>query len=211
MAHTFFAWLDTRLGRRPLSLDSGGKSLAYGFGALTLVVLLLQVLSGIYLSMFFQPGPAEAWKSIEFIEESVAGGFFVRSLHRWGAFVMMIFLIFHIVQALFRGAYRAPRELNWFAGLLLLLLTVAFIITGYLLPWDFRAYWTVQTISNWFEDLPLFSGALRWLLYTDAPHSIVPVGRWFSIHILVLPLCTGIIFAGHYLLFRRHGSAVSEQ
>lgn len=218
MAQKLSAWLDTRLGRAPRTSDrgdspacSGKKNLVYGFGALTFVVLLVQALSGIYLAMYFQPGPAEAWKSIEFIEASVDLGFFTRSLHRWGAFVTMVFLVFHIVQVLFRGAYRAPRELSWLAGLVLLLLTIGFIISGYLLPWDFRAYWTVQTITNWLQDLPLFSSVLHWLFYSDSSGGIVPVGRWFSIHIFVLPLCTGLIFAGHYILFRRHGPAGAGQ
>jgi quinol-cytochrome oxidoreductase complex cytochrome b subunit len=177
----------------------------YCFGGLTFIVFLSQILSGIYLAMFFQPTPADAWTSIEFIEKNVWMGKFVRSLHRWGALVMVLFLIVHVLRIIAHGAYRPPRELNWINGLLLLLLTLAFAITGYLLPWDFRAYWTVKTIGNWLDHLPMFSESLKWLLFADMPDGLVPVARWFAIHAIVLPLLTGVFLAGHFFMVRRHG------
>ncbi|MDR1241202.1 MAG: cytochrome b N-terminal domain-containing protein [Deltaproteobacteria bacterium] len=179
----------------------------YCFGGLTFIVFLLQVLSGIYLAMFFQATPADAWTSIEFIEKNVRMGGFCRSLHRWGALIMVLFLIIHVLRILYHGAYRSPRGLNWISGVALLLLTLAFAATGYLLPWDFRSYWTVKTIGNWLENLPLFADALKWLLFSDAPDGVVPVGRWFSIHAIVLPALTGVFLVGHFLMVRRLGVA----
>ncbi|MDR2825601.1 MAG: cytochrome b N-terminal domain-containing protein [Deltaproteobacteria bacterium] len=212
LGQKIYNWLEDRLGVKS-SLTGWLRSPVaptwtnwlYCFGGLTFLVLLLQLLSGIYLAMFYQPAPAGAWTSIEFIEKSVWLGKFCRSLHRWGAFVMMFFLIIHVLRVIYHGAYRAPRELNWICGVLLLLLAAAFVVTGYLLPWDFRAYWTVKTIGNWIEQLPLFGDTLKWLLFTDTPNGIVPVGRWFFIHTLVLPLLTGVFLAGHFLMVRRHG------
>lgn len=206
-------WWNVRLGRKSFSgpaaaifPSSGKPKLLYGLGALAFIIILLVVLSGVYLAMFFQPGPAEALNSVRFTEDNVALGFFARSLHRWGAFGVLFVTALHIFSTIYRGAYHAPRELNWLSGIFLLLLIMAFIVTGFILPWDFRAYWTVKTISNWLESLPLFSGVPQWLFYTDVPNGSVPVGRWFAVHAVVLPLLTGIILAFHYILFRQHGS-----
>jgi quinol-cytochrome oxidoreductase complex cytochrome b subunit len=183
-----------------------GASLAWlgRLGGLTFLVFLFQAASGIYLAMFFQPTPADAWDSIEFIEKNVRAGAFFRSLHRWGAFVLMLFLALHVLRVLFRGAWR-QRRLRWYTGILLLLLVPASAVTGYLLPWDFRAYWTVKTIGNWLDHLPLFSGALKWLLFSDTMGGVVPVGRWYAIHILVLPLLAGLCFSGHFPMVRGPG------
>lgn len=207
---TLHAWFDERLGRTP-SRNAERPETRYGLGALSALLFLLIALSGLYMAMFFSPSPTEAWKSIQFMEDNIAFGGLARALHCWGAFVLLICMIFHILSCVFRGAYRAPRELNWVLGIMLMLLTLAFIFTGYLILWDFRSYWIVQTVTNWFEDLPLFSGALGWLFYTDAPNGVVPVGRWFAIHAVALPLLTVLILTGHTFLFRRHGSTVPKK
>jgi quinol-cytochrome oxidoreductase complex cytochrome b subunit len=158
------------------------------------------------MAMFYQPTPADAWASIEFIETQVRTGAFFRSLHRWGAFVLTLFLALHLLSVIFRGAWRR-RLAVWCAGVLLLALAAAFTVTGYLLPWDFRAYWTVKTIGHWLDRLPLFAGAVNWLLFSDTVNGLVPVGRWFALHTLVLPLLAGICFSAHFLALRASGPA----
>ncbi|MDR2726275.1 MAG: cytochrome b N-terminal domain-containing protein [Candidatus Adiutrix sp.] len=165
------------------------------FGGLLLLVFLLQAVSGFYLAMFYQPTPAEAWDSLTFIENEVAGGGFFRALHRWGALVSALLLMLHAVHMIWNGAYRKPRR--WLSGLPLLLLFAAFVVTGYLLPWDFRAYWSVLTMGNWLEPLPLFSEALDfWLLSAGSPGGAAPLARWFVLHGALLPLltCAGLAF-----------------
>ncbi|MDR2161451.1 MAG: cytochrome b N-terminal domain-containing protein [Desulfovibrio sp.] len=173
-------------------------------GGLVFLVFLFQAAAGMFLVFFYLPSPANAWESIEFIENDVPLGAFFRSLHRWGAFVLALFLCLHILLQMFRGAWRR-RGLAWWTGILLFLLVAAFTLTGYLLPWDFRSYWTVKTIGNWLDRLPAFAGAAQWLLFADTPGGVVPVGRWFALHILVLPLLAGICFCGHFLLARGLG------
>jgi quinol-cytochrome oxidoreductase complex cytochrome b subunit len=214
IGQNFRNWLSDRLGFRSMTdnwlinpVAPKWANWLYCFGGLAFIVLILQILSGIYLAMFFQPNPADAWASIKFIEHSVWMGKFCRSLHRWGAFVLVFFLLVHILRIIYHGAYRPPRELNWISGILLLLLTAAFIVTGYLLPWDFRAYWAVKTIGNWLDRLPLLAEALNWLFFTDAPGGVVPVARWFTLHTVVLPLLTGVFLFGHFFMVRRHGVA----
>lgn len=186
------------------------SNLVYGFGAVTFILLVLVAGSGAYMAMFYQPSPVEAWKSVVFIEEKVRFGHFARSMHRWGAFIMMISVVLHILDCIWRGAYRSPRVFIWYSGIVLLLLTVCSVLTGYTLAWDFKSYWMVKTMTNWLESLPHCSGLLRWVLYTDAPNGMVPVGRWFAIHIMVLPVMGVIFLTAHYALFRRRGSAAAK-
>ena len=174
------------------------------FGGLTLLVFLLQAVSGFYLAVFYQPTPAEAWDSITFIENGVLWGGFFLALHRWGALASVLLLMLHALNMIWSGAYRKPRSGRWLSGLLLLPLTAAFVVTGYLLPWDFRAYWMTLTMGNWRESLPLFSGALDfWLLSANTPGGAVPLARWFVLHAALLPLLTGAVLAFHFLSLGR--------
>ncbi|SDD57086.1 cytochrome b N-terminal domain-containing protein [Sporomusa acidovorans] len=207
-----YGWLDERLGLQSFATQffkpvPNWVNWLYCFGGITFTVFLFQVLSGAYMSMFFDPSPLGAWNSIEFIEAEARMGHFARALHRWGALLMVLFMSFHMLRIICHGAYRPPRELNWVTGIVLLLLTMAFVVTGYLLPWDFRAYWIALTILNWLDQLPLFAGALRWLLFMETVNGIVPVGRWFAIHVFVLPLLSGCFLAGHFFMVRRQGVA----
>ncbi|MDR2801093.1 MAG: cytochrome b N-terminal domain-containing protein [Desulfovibrio sp.] len=194
--------MDNGCAPRPAGPGRAGSDLICRLGrsgGLIVLVFLFQAASGIYMAMFFQPTPAEAWTSIEFLEAQVRAGAFFRSLHRWGAFVLMLFLALHLLIAVFRGAWRRGWR-KWCSGILLLALAAAFVVTGYLLPWDFRSYWTVKTIGHWLDRLPLFAGALKWVLFSDTVNGVVPVGRWFTLHVLVLPLLAGVCFGGHCLI-----------
>lgn len=175
----------------------------YGCGHLAFIVLLTQAVSGLYMAMFYQPSPEEAWKSIEFIENELRFGLFLRSLHRWGAFALLFFVLLHILSSICRDACAGPKSLSWLSGLPLLPLLAALALTGYLLPWDFRAYWSTLTMGNWLDTLPIFSDALRWLLFEDTPRGLVPVARWFALHAALLPLLTGLALALHRRAARR--------
>jgi quinol-cytochrome oxidoreductase complex cytochrome b subunit len=203
-------WPGRLFACRPVRAASGLLNRLYRFGALAVLVFLIQAVSGTYLALFYQPTPAESWASVEFIENSLWPGFFFRSLHRWSAFALTLFLSLHVLGVLFRGAWRKG-GLRWSAGILLALLVAALTVTGYLLPWDLRAYWTVQSVRNWFDRLPLFAGALEWLLLADTPNGMAPVGRWFSLHILVLPLLSGLCFAVHFLPQRDSGDPAHKK
>jgi quinol-cytochrome oxidoreductase complex cytochrome b subunit len=160
----------------------------YGFGGLILLIFLVQTVSGLYLALFFQPTPGEAWKSITFIENNVPLGDFFWSLHRWGALAAVPLIMLHVLHLFWREAYWKSPGAAWLSGVLLLLFLLAFMISGYLSHWDFRAYWATLTMLNWRESLPLFSGALGWLLSASSPGDLAPVARWYSLHVVFLPL-----------------------
>ena len=176
----------------------------WGLGAVTGICLLLVAISGIYMSMFFQPDPVEAYKSTKFIDQAAPLGQFARSLHRWGALFVITLMMAHFVSCCLRGRYRTPNRWTWLLGLAMTLLICTTVITGFLLPWDFRSYWILQTITNWFDKLPAFSCLFDWLFYKDTPNGVEPTGRWFSLHAIVLPLMTGFCLLAHVRLFQRN-------
>ena len=110
--------------------------------------LAVQVVTGIALALYYAPTPDHAWDSVRFITTSVRGGAFLRGLHHWGASVVVVAAVLHLVRVVFFGSYQKPREVNWIVGLVLLHVILAFGLTGYLLPWDQRAYWATVVAIN---------------------------------------------------------------
>ena len=111
------------------------------FGSVALFCFMVQVFTGILLAMNYAPTPGEAYNSVKYIATELTGGRMIRGLHHWGASVMIVVVVLHMIQTFVWGAYKRPREATWIAGVFLLLLTMAYGLTGYLLPWDNRAYW----------------------------------------------------------------------
>jgi len=147
-------WLDDRTGFRKLRHHALEEPLPAGtgwwftLGSVLLFGLSVQVLTGIGLALFYAPTPDHAWDSVRYITTGVRGGAFLRGLHHWGASVVVVAALVHLARVVFFGSYRKPREANWIVGLILLQVILAFGLTGYLLPWDQRAYWaTVVTIN----------------------------------------------------------------
>ena len=160
MLSRLYAWLDSRLKLEPVKetlLDEpipGGASWIYVFGSATLFVFFLQAITGMFLAVYYAPTPDHAYDSIRYIETQVLFGPFVRGLHHWGASAMVVAIGLHMLQVFLYGAYKPPRELMWMVGVLLLLLTMGFAFTGYLLPWDQNAYWATQVGINMVGSVP---------------------------------------------------------
>jgi len=119
----------------------GGSRWAAAFGSLLLFTFVLQVVTGILLSMNYATSAETAWPSVKYIQEEVPLGAFIRAMHHWGSSAMVILLLVHLLQVFVWGAYKKPRELTWMVGVLLLVCTLGLSFTGYLLPWDQKAYW----------------------------------------------------------------------
>ena len=140
----FLAWLDDRTAFRTIRhhlLDEPlppGTGWWFTLGSVLLFGLSVQVVTGIALALFYAPTPDHAWESVRFITTMIPGGHFLRGLHHWGASVVVVAAMVHLVRVVFFGSYRKPRELNWIVGLILLQVILAFGLTGYLLPWDQR-------------------------------------------------------------------------
>jgi len=183
----------------------GGSRWAAAFGSLLLFAFGLQVVTGVLLSMNYAPSVDSAWPCVKFIQEEVPLGSFIRALHHWGSSAMVILLLFHLVQVFLWGAYKKPRELTWMTGVLLLVCTLGLAFTGYLLPWDQKAYWATKVGLGIVSTTPRIGDGLQTLLQGGPQMGNLTLTRFFSIHGFVLPGLLILLVAVHLYLFRLHG------
>ncbi len=154
-------WLDDRTGYRALlhhALDEPlpkGTGWAFTTGSVLLFLLGVQVATGIVLSMYYVPAPALAYDSVRFITHDLAYGFVLRGLHFWGASLIVIATVVHMLRVFLYGSYKAPREVTWLTGVVMLLIILGFSLSGYLLPWDQKAYWATTVTINIARSTPI--------------------------------------------------------
>ncbi len=208
-----YQWLDSRLNLKPVErtlLDEpipGGASWIYVFGSATLFLFLLQAITGMFLAIYYAPTPDHAYDSIQFIEEQVTFGAFVRGLHHWGASAMVVAIGLHMLQAFLYGAYKPPREVMWMVGVVLFLLVMAFAFTGYLLPWDQTAYWATQIGLNMVGTVPVVGEFLMRVMRGGEVLGALTLSRFFAVHVLFLPALLIGLIAAHLFILRRVGPA----
>lgn len=206
-------WFDERLNLAPLIrrlLDEpipGGASWIYVFGSVTLFLFVNQAITGMFLALYYAPTPDSAYASVRFIQDAVSLGGFVRGLHHWGASAMMVAIGLHMLQTYLYGAYKPPREPMWTVGVLLLLLTLAFGFTGYLLPWDQRAYWATQVGVNMLGTVPWVGETMARVVRGGEEMGALTLSRFFAVHVLFLPVAVGLLIALHLFILRRVGPA----
>lgn len=214
----FRGWLDRRTGLDALlssALDEpipGGARFAYIFGSGLLFIFLSQVITGVFLALYYVPSADHAHTTVAYITKSVTGGSFLRSLHSYGASAMIIVLLLHLSQTYLYGAYKRGRELLWFSGCALFVLVLAMAFTGYLLPWDQRAYFATAVGTNAASEIPLVGESLKLLMRGGNDMGTLTISRFFVAHVFLIPACIFALIASHILLFRKAGAAgpVSE-
>ncbi|HEY8146895.1 MAG TPA: cytochrome b N-terminal domain-containing protein [Kofleriaceae bacterium] len=204
-------WLDQRTGHRGAlrwALDepvAGGASFAYVFGSVLAFLLVMQIATGILLATAYSPSATDAWGSVAFIQDQMTLGWFVRGLHSHGASAMVIVAGLHLMQTALYGAYKKPRELNWWVGVLMLGVLLAFALTGYLLPWDQTGYWATKVATGIAGTTPVAGTQIQALAQGGNEYGNLTLTRFFALHVLVLPGAIVALFAFHLILFRRHG------
>jgi ubiquinol-cytochrome c reductase cytochrome b subunit len=209
-------WLDERTGCKSLMrylLDEnipGGSRWRYVWGSTLMMTLSLQFITGIFLWMAYSPSAQTAWPSVYYIQHEMYGGWLLRGIHHFTAQVMILLLGLHLLQVVIDGAYRAPREMNFWFGLVLLHLVLALSLTGYLLPWDQKGFWATKVATNIFGIAPLFGTELQRLLMGGSEYGHHTLTRFFAIHAGVLPSLIMALLVGHIYLFRRHGITAKE-
>ena len=174
-------------------------------GGITFALFLIQGVTGILLSLYYRPTPGEAYESILFIMNNVRFGWLIRSIHSWSSTLMIAFCVAHMLRVFITGSYKRPRELNWVAGVFLLLLTLAFGFTGYLLPWDQKALWGSTIGSEILGIIPGIGGWLLGLLRGGLEITGLTLTRFYGIHMLVLPVLAVLFLAVHFVIIRRQG------
>jgi quinol-cytochrome oxidoreductase complex cytochrome b subunit len=177
----------------------------YCFGGIALVLFLILTITGIMLAIYYQPTPDDAYQSIVDLTTRVQFGWWIRSIHKWAAGGMVLLVFAHMLRVFFTGAYKAPRELNWITGVLLLVLTLGFGFTGYLLPWDQKAYWATKVGTDIAGSVPFIGHFLLVSLRGGDQISAATLGRFYDLHVLVLPAIIVVLLLGHFWMIRRHG------
>jgi ubiquinol-cytochrome c reductase cytochrome b subunit len=209
-------WLDrrTRLGpviKAALHVRIPMSARTYYFGGIALFLFGIQVVTGTLLSLYYKPTPEAAYKSVQFITSDVSFGWLIRSIHHWTANLMILFVALHLVRVFVQAAYKDPRELTWVVGCLLLMVTLGFGFTGYLLPWDQRAYWATVVGTEIAGGIPLIGDTILVLLRGGPDVTGDTMSRFFGIHVLVLPIALAVLLAGHLVLVHQLGLANPER
>jgi len=205
-------WIDERYHVRDLMMFLGKKTVPLGphfvwyyFGGVSLFLFLVQVVSGIMLLLYYQPGEATAHESIKFLISEVKFGWLVRSIHSWSANLMVAAAFVHMFSVFFTRAYRKPRELTWVSGFTLLILSLGFGFSGYLLPWDELAFFATKVGTDIVGVLPGIGEFMLVLLRGSEEVTGATLTRFFGIHIAVLPLIFTLILALHLVQIQRQG------
>jgi len=179
----------------------------YYFGSLALFVLVLQIVTGIFLTMHYKPDAALAFASVEYIMRDVPWGWLIRYMHSTGASMFFLMVYLHMYRGLIYGSYRKPRELIWIFGMLIFLCLMAESFFGYLLPWGQMSYWGAQVIVNLFEVLPVIGPDLALWLRGDYVVSDATLNRFFAFHVIAIPLVLLGLVAAHILALHEVGSS----
>jgi quinol-cytochrome oxidoreductase complex cytochrome b subunit len=177
----------------------------YTLGSATLFVAINQVITGILLTIYYVPTPDHAYDSVQYITTQVPLGWLIRGLHHWGASVMVVLVGLHMLRVIFFGAYKFPREVTWFTGVILLLVVVGFGFTGYLLPWDQKAFWATTVGTRIAATPPLIGDYLLRIIRGGNEISAVTLVRFFGIHVWVLPSLLFLLIGVHLYLVIRNG------
>lgn len=202
-------WLDLRLGWWGFVRKNLDEPMPPGvgwwqtLGNLILTLLVFQFVTGVALAMYFSPSPDHAHQSVKYVMEGVWMGAFVRGIHHWGASLLITAVTLHLLRVFFWGSYKKPRELTWVVGVLIFQVMIGFSFTGYLLPWDQKAYWATVVGTRIASTVPLIGEQLMALLRGGSEVGALTLTRFYAIHIMVLPVALLGLTGLHLYLVRR--------
>jgi ubiquinol-cytochrome c reductase cytochrome b subunit len=206
-------WLDQRTGIDSIlheTLDEpipGGASWAYIFGSGLLFLFVSQVITGVFLALYYVPSADHAHTVVSYIVKEVTSGSFIRSIHAYGSSGIIILLLLHIGQTILYGSYKGRRELLWLSGCILMALMLGMAFTGYLLPWDQKAYFATAVGTNLIAEVPFIGPILQKLVRGGDQMGTLTLSRFFVLHVFVLPAMLIGFIAAHVFFFRKAGAA----
>jgi ubiquinol-cytochrome c reductase cytochrome b subunit len=204
-------WLDDRAGIRTILQAvlyepiPGGSRWRYVWGSTLVMAFTTQVITGVFLWMAYSPSTQTAWESVFYIQHEMIGGWLLRGVHHFMAQAMVVLLALHFLQVVWDGAYRAPRELNFVLGIVLMLIVLGLALTGYLLPWDQKGYWATRVGTELASQAPLAGPEIKKLTIGGSEYGHLTLTRFFALHAGVLPGLLVMFLTLHVALFRRHG------
>ena len=207
-----FDWLDERLGLNDLYKATLDRPEPKGnwwntLGSASLFLFVMQGLTGIFLTVYYTPSPDHAYDSIQFIMTGVQFGWLIRGIHHWGASLMVMVVFIHMLRVFATGSYKYPRELTWFIGVGLLILTLGMGFTGYLLPWNQKAFWATTVGTAIAGSVPWVGEFILAALRGGSELSALTLSRFFSAHIWILPALLVALIGVHIFLIVKHGES----
>jgi quinol-cytochrome oxidoreductase complex cytochrome b subunit len=214
MMAKFGNWMEDRFGWRAVWEAIFMRKIPhvnwlYTLGSATLFVAVNQAITGILLTLYYVPTPDHAYDSVVFITTQLPMGWLIRGMHHWGASAMVVLVVAHLLRVFFYGAYKYPREVTWITGVFLLLVVIGFGFTGYLLPWDQRAYWATTVGTRIIGIAPVVGEWMLRVARGGSELSAVTLARFYGTHIWVLPASLLLLVGIHlYLVIRNGISAV---
>lgn len=207
------AWVDARFPLTKMINEHAAEYYApknfnfwYIFGVLSMVVLVIQLVTGIFLTMNYKPSAADAFASVEYIMRDVQWGWLIRYMHSTGASAFFVVVYLHMFRALLYGSYKPPRELLWIFGMLIYLVLMGEAFMGYLLPWGQMSYWGAQVIVSLFGAIPVVGDSLVEFIRGDFYISDITLNRFFALHVIALPLVLIFLVVAHILALHEVGS-----
>ena len=204
-------WIDDRTGYRGIAKAMlfehipGGSRWRYVWGSTLVFCFVTQMVTGLFLWMAYSPSSQTAWESVYYIQHVMTGGWLLRGIHHYTAHMMVVLLVLHMAQVVIDGAYRAPREFNFWIGLVLMMLILGLSLTGYLLPWDQKGYWATQVATNLMAIVPVVGPKLQQIVVGGSSYGHHTLTRFFALHAGLLPFLVLVFIGLHVYLFRRHG------
>jgi ubiquinol-cytochrome c reductase cytochrome b subunit len=183
----------------------GGARFIYSFGAILTVLFVTEAITGAGLALYYSPSATQAWPSVYYIQYRVALGWLLRGLHQYGAQAMLIVVGLHLLQTFTFGAYKKPREVVWWSGLVLLFVVLFFVLSGYVLPWDQRAYWDTQVRTGIAGSAPLLGHEIQYLIQGGNALGNQTLTRSYGLHVAILPVLATALVLGHVALSRKAG------
>lgn len=218
MMNKLYNWIDERLDITPLWRDVADhevpehvnpahhfSAFVYCFGGLTFFLVMIQILSGVFLTMYYVPDIINAYTSVDYLQQKVAFGDIVRGMHHWGASLTIVMMFLHTLRVFFTGAYKAPREMNWVVGVLIFAVILGLGFTGYLLPWDNKALFATKVGIEIASAVPFIGDLLREFLQGGEIVGAQTLTRFFALHVFILPALLLGLLAAHFIMIRRQG------
>jgi ubiquinol-cytochrome c reductase cytochrome b subunit len=211
MLRSALDWLDHRIGYRTIlrhTLDEPlpkGTGWFFTTGSVLMLLIGTQLATGVVLAMYYVPSPALAYDSVRYVMDSLTLGWLLRGLHFWGASFLVVAAGIHMMRVFFFGSYKAPREVTWITGVVLFFIILGFSLSGYLLPWDQKAYWATTVTINVAKSAPVIGEFQADVMRGGSELGALTLGRWYAAHVFLLPAALLVFIVSHILLMRKHG------
>ncbi|MBT4643667.1 MAG: DUF4405 domain-containing protein [Deltaproteobacteria bacterium] len=212
MFKTVYFWVDERLEMHDYIkkdiLDKPvprGLNVSFCFGGITFFLFVMLAVTGYFMTIYYVPSPEQAYDAVDYLTFEVPMGQIIRGIHHWSANLMMVTIVIHMLRVYIYGAYKKPREINWLTGVCLLCLVMGFGFTGYLLPWDQKAFWATKVGTSIMGTIPVAGDFMLNLIRGGDGLGALTLTRFYAVHVLFLPLVTIVFLIGHFIMIRKQG------